>query len=181
MPVTSLPQSACPAPQSRPEEEVVLGVDTHRDFHMAAVVTGIGGLVATGSFQATAAGYWRMLTWARALGVVERAGVEGTGSYGAALSPYLQAEGIEVIDVNQPDRATRRKRGKTDAVDAESAARAVISGRSASIAKTGDGLVEAMRLLKLARDIEINGQRLTLDPDLTNAARDILKRLETGH
>jgi transposase len=90
--------------------------------------------------------------------VVERAGVECTGSYGAALSRYLQSRGVMVIDVNQPDRATRRKRGKTDAVDAESAARAVISGRSASIAKTGDGMVEAMRLLKLARDSAVNAR-----------------------
>jgi transposase len=92
------------------------------------------------------------------MGVVERAGVECTGSYGAALSRYLQAEGVSVIDVNQPDRATRRKRGKTDAVDAESAARAVLSGRAASIAKTGDGMVEAMRLLKLARDSAVNAR-----------------------
>ena len=71
---------------------------------------------------------------------------------------YLQAEGIRVIDVNQPDRATRGKRGKTDAVDAETAARAVLSGRSASIAKTGDGMVESMRLLKLARDSAVNAR-----------------------
>jgi transposase len=84
--------------------------------------------------------------------------LECTGSYGAALSRYLQAEGTRVIDVNQPGRATRGKRGKTDAVDAESAARAVLSGRSASIAKTGDGMVESMRLLKLARDSAVNAR-----------------------
>lgn len=155
--MTSMPQSACPAQDALPDE-VVLGVDTHRDVHVAAVVTAVGGLVATKSFPATAAGYRRMLAWARTMGVVRRAGVEGTGSYGAALSRYLRAGGIDVIDVNQPDRATRRKRGKTDAVDAESAARAVVSGRSASIAKTGDGMVEAMRLLKLARDSAVNAR-----------------------
>jgi transposase len=157
MPVTSIPQSALPA-QDAPCEEVVLGVDTHRDMHVAAVVTTAGRLAATRPFPATAAGYRRMLAWARSAGVVQRAGVECTGSYGAALSRYLQAEGISVIDVNQPDRATRRKRGKTDAVDAESAARAVISGRSDTIAKAGDGLVEAMRVLKLARDSAVNAQ-----------------------
>jgi len=157
MPVTSMTQSACPA-QHALGQEVVLGVDTHRDIHVAAVVTLVGGLADTGSFPATAAGYRQMVTWARSIGVVERAGVECTGSYGAALSRYLQAEGICVIDVNQPDRATRRKRGKTDTVDAESAARGVISGRSDSIAKTGDGLVEAMRVLKLARDSAVNAR-----------------------
>ena len=157
MPVTSMPQSACPA-QDASSEEVVLGVDTHRDIHVAAVVTMVGTLTATSSFPATAAGYRRLLAWARSAGAVQRAGVECTGSYGAALSRYLQAEGISVIDVNQPDRATRRKRGKTDAVDAESAARAVMSGRADSIAKTGDGLVEAMRVLKLARDSAVNAR-----------------------
>ena len=85
-------------------------------------------------------------------------GLKCTGSYGAALSRYLQAEGTRVIDFNQPDRATRGKRGTTDAVDAESAARAVLSGRSASIAKTGDGMVEAMQLPKLARDSAVNAR-----------------------
>jgi transposase len=157
MPVTSMPQSALPA-QDAPSEEVVLGVDTHRDTHVAAVVTLAGRLAATSAFPATAAGYRRMLAWARSLGVVERAGVECTGSYGVALSRYLQGEGIAVIDVNQPDRATRRRRGKTDAVDAEAAARAVLSGRSSSIAKAGDGLVEAMRVLKLARGSAVNAR-----------------------
>lgn len=122
----------------------MLGVDTHRDIHVAVAVTGVGRLVDTKSFPTTAAGYRRMPTWARTMGVVRRAGVECTGSYGAALSRYLQLEGVDVNDVNQPDRAHRRKRGKTDAVDAESAARAVISGRSTAIAKTGDGAVDAM-------------------------------------
>jgi transposase len=155
--VTSMPQSACPAHHAL-SDEVVLGVDTHRDIHVAAVLTAAGGLMATKSFAATAAGYRQLLAWARTMGVVRRAGVECTGSYGAALSRYLQAEGLAVIEVNQPDRATRRKRGKTDAVDAESAARAVISGRATTIAKTGDGLVEAMRVLKLARDSAVNAR-----------------------
>jgi transposase len=49
-------------------------------------------------------------------------------SYGAALAWYLRAAGVEVIEVNQPDKATRRRRGKTDTLDAEAAARAVLSG-----------------------------------------------------
>jgi len=155
--MTSMPQLDNRA-QDGPTEDVVLGVDTHRDIHMAAVVTAAGKLVATRPFPATAAGYRQMLDWVRATGIVQRAGVECTGSYGAALSRFLQAEGVEVTEVNQPDKATRRKRGKTDAVDAESAARAVISGRAASIAKSGDGMVEAMRVLKLARDSAVNAR-----------------------
>jgi transposase len=155
--VTSMPHTPVPA-QDVPAGEVILGVDTHRDIHVAAVVTAAGRLLATRPFPATAAGYRQLLAWAQTMGAVRRAGVECTGSYGAALSRFLQAGELEVIDVNQPDKAVRRKRGKTDAVDAESAARAVISGRAASIAKTGDGMVEAMRVLKLARDSAVNAR-----------------------
>ncbi|QXJ25887.1 IS110 family transposase [Actinomadura graeca] len=132
--------------------EIVLGVDTHKDTHVAAAVTHLGVLLATAAFPATAAGYRDLLDWAHGMGSVRRAGVEGTGSYGAALTRYLHGQDVQVIDVNHPDRADRRRRGKTDRLDAEAAARAVISGRASSRAKTGDGQVEAMRLFKLAKD-----------------------------
>jgi transposase len=80
-----------------------------------------------------------------------RAGVECTGSYGAALTRYLLAAGLEVFEVNQPDKAGRRRRGKTDAIDAEAAARAVLSDRVTAIAKTGDGPVEMVRMFRLAK------------------------------
>lgn len=82
---------------------------------------------------------------------VRRAGVECTGSYGAALARHLRAAGIEVIEVNQPDKATRRRQGKTDTLDAGSAARAVLSGRASATAKAGDGPVEMLRMFKLAK------------------------------
>jgi transposase len=132
--------------------EIVLGVDTHKDRHVAAAVTALGVLLATAVFPATAAGYRQLLQWALQLGQVRHAGVEGTGSYGAALTRYLHAEGIHVVDVNSPDRAARRRRGKTDTLDAEAAARAVLSGRARTQAKTGDGQVEALRLFTLAKD-----------------------------
>ncbi|WP_091457991.1 IS110 family RNA-guided transposase [Actinokineospora iranica] len=130
---------------------VVLGVDTHKDVHVAAVISMLGVFLASQSFPTTAAGYEQMLAWARTFGTVRQAGVECTGSYGAALTRYLRAHHVSVIEINQPDKATRRKRGKTDAVDAESAARAVLSGRATAIAKTSDGPVEMMRMFKLAK------------------------------
>ena len=81
---------------------------------------------------------------------LRRAGVEGTGSYGAALTRYLRRHDVSVVEVNRPDRAMRRRRGKTDAIDAVAAAHAVLSGR-ATTAKTGDGPVEMLRMFKLAR------------------------------
>ncbi|MFB6963037.1 transposase [Streptomyces sp. NPDC056309] len=88
-----------------------------------------------------------MPTWARSFGRLQRAGAECTGSYGAALTRYLHHEGITVTEVNQPDKATRRRRGKT----AAAAAQAVVSGRAPATAKTSDGPVEAIRMLRMAK------------------------------
>ncbi|MEU2778445.1 transposase [Streptomyces sp. NPDC007162] len=88
--------STTPAPRARrrrPVGEVVLGVETHRDAHVAAVLSLTGAVLAIDEFPATAAGYRDLLKWARKSGTVGRAGVEGTGSYGASLSRYLLAQG----------------------------------------------------------------------------------------
>jgi transposase len=149
-----------PSPDSQADiaREVVLGVDTHKDMHVAAIVTTIGTLLASKAFPTTTAGYRRLTIWSHSFGVVRRAGVECTGSYGAALTRHLRSEGVEVVEVNQPDKSTRRRRGKTDAIDAESAAHAVLSGKANATAKTGDGRVEAMRVLKIAKDSAVNAR-----------------------
>jgi transposase len=134
------------------DEQVVLGVDTHADAHVAAVVTTLGVLLGTRSFPATAAGYAALLEWAGDQGRLCRAGVEGTSSHGVALNRHLRRHGLQVIEVNRPDRAVRRRRGKTDAVDAENAARAVLAGQATGLAKTGDGVVEMIRMFKNAKD-----------------------------
>ncbi|MEU6224556.1 transposase [Streptomyces sp. NPDC047042] len=134
--------STSPAPKSRrrrPPGEVVLGVDTHRDAHAASVLSLTAAVLATDEFPATAAGYRDLLKWARMSGAVRRAGVDGTGSYGASLSRYLLAQGVDVFDVNRMDRADRRRRSTSDPLDAQNAARAVLSGRACARAKSGDG------------------------------------------
>ncbi|MET9073217.1 IS110 family transposase [Streptomyces sp. NPDC004232] len=143
--------SSAPRTRRRPAGEVVLGVDTHRDVHMAAVLSASGAVLATDEFPATAAGYRDLLKCARKWGIVRRAGVEGTGSYGASLSRYLLAQGIDVFDVNRMDRADRRRRGKSDPLDAQNAARSVLSGRARARAKTGDGPVQIARMYKLTK------------------------------
>jgi transposase len=84
--------------------------------------------------------------------------VEGTGSWGAGLTRFLRSEGVTVIEVNRPDRSMRRRRGKTDAVDAEAAARAVISGLATVVPKSADGSVEALRFYKLAKDSAVKSR-----------------------
>ena len=132
-------------------EEIILGVDTHKDLHVAAVISMLGALLDTANFPTTADGYQQLLAWAQGFGVLRRAGVECTGSYGAALTRQLRAAGILVTEVNQPDKASRRRRGKTDAIDAKAAARAVLSGQATATAKTGDGPVAMVRLFQLAK------------------------------
>lgn len=157
--MTSITQPAAPCHLPADiGEEILLGVDTHKDVHAAAVVTVLGVALDGRTFPTTAEGYRQLVAWARSFGTLRRAGVECTGSYGAALARHLRAEGIEVTEVNQPDKAARRRHGKTDAVDAEAAARAVLSGRATAAAKTSDGPVEMLRLLKLAKGSAIKSR-----------------------
>jgi transposase len=68
-----------------------------------------------------------------------------------------------VIEVNQPDKATRRRRGKTDTLDAEAAARAVLSGRASATAKAGDGPVEMLRMFKLVKGSAVKARTQTIN------------------
>ena len=130
---------------------VVGGVDTHLDVHVAAALDATGGLLGVESFPTTAAGYRRLLAWLRSFGEVELVGCEGTGSYGAGLTRHLLSEGVAVVEVDRPNRQRRRRRGKSDPQDAITAARAAQSGDAHGAAKTRDGNVEAMRVLRIAR------------------------------
>jgi transposase len=127
------------------------GVDTHLDVHVAAALDGIGGLLGVEEFETTSAGYEKLLGWLGGFGSVERVGIEGTGSYGAGLARHLQAAGVIVVEVNRADRAARRRQGKSDPLDAISAARAAQSGRATGSSKGRDGQVEAIRTLMVTK------------------------------
>ncbi|MEA2974305.1 MAG: transposase, partial [Actinomycetota bacterium] len=127
------------------------GVDTHRDTNMAAALDGIGGQLGVKEFPTTPAGYRALLAWLASFGTVARVGVEGTGSYGAGLARYLATQGVRVIEIDCPNRQNRRRRGKSDPVDAVSAARSALSGDASSQAKARNGSAEAIRVLRVAR------------------------------
>ena len=127
------------------------GVDTHKDVHVAAALDERGALLATASFPATGTGYDRLHQWLSSFGRLGRVGIEGTGSYGAGLTRSLHAAGIDVVEVNRPDRQLRRRLGKSDPVDAEAAARTVLADRAAGVPKSSDGPVEGLRALRVAR------------------------------
>ncbi len=126
------------------------GVDTHKDVHVAAVVDETGRILSTDSFPTTSKGYQQLLTWMGTIGTVQQIGVEGTGSYGAGLTRYLTAKGVPVVEVNRPNRQARRRRGKTDLVDAKAAARAALNGEATAKPKVRDGLTESIRVIRVA-------------------------------
>ena len=137
---------------------VTVGVDTHSDTHHAAVIDAVGRPLADAGFPTTPAGYEQLLAWAQGHGEVVGFGVEGTGAYGAGLARHLRTAGQMVIEIDRPDRKTRRQRGKSDPIDAYAAAAAVLSGAATGTPKTRDGRVEAIRTLRVARRSAIKGR-----------------------
>src|SRR5829696_2558488 len=118
---------------------------------MAAVVDQTGRLLNTQAFPASTRGYVALVTWAERYGPVQRVGVEGTGTYGAGLTRFVRAYGLQVVEVDRPDRSLRRRRGKSDPIDAQAAARATLAGVAATTPKTREGQVYMIRVLRVAR------------------------------
>jgi transposase len=110
--------------------QITVGVDSHKDVHVAAAVDQVGRVLGTIWVPTTTRGSAQLLGWATRLGAVQRFGIEGTGSFAAGLSRWLQQRGYQVVEVNRPSRQARRRRGKSDPVDAEAAARAVLAGEA---------------------------------------------------
>jgi transposase len=128
------------------------GVDTHQKTHHAGIVDEHLVAVADREFPATEAGYRELLDWMSGYGLVSKVGVEASGSYGAGLTRFLLAAGIEVVEVQQPEKATRHRDGKSDVLDAYSAARQAATGAARGLPKLTTGIVESIRMLKVARD-----------------------------
>jgi transposase len=137
---------------------VVGGVDAHADFHHAAALDQRGALLATKQFATTTPGYARLLDWLAGFGEIAMVAVESTGSYAAGLVRYLRERDVQVLEVNQPHEHTRRRRGKSDSIDAEMAARLALAGKATTIPKQTDGIVEAIRLLRVARESAVKSR-----------------------
>jgi transposase len=154
------------------EAKVTGGVDTHKDFHVAAALDELGRFFASQAFPVSAAGYGALLGWLGGFGEVVAVGVEGTGSWGAGLARHLAGEGVRVVEVNRPNRQLRRQKGKSDPTDALAAARAVQSGEAQGVPKTADGPVEAIRALRVARSGAVKAR--------THAANQIHSLIDTA-
>jgi transposase len=130
---------------------ITLGVDTHKDTHVGVALDGLGRFQGTLSVAANPAGYKRLVEWASEFGHLEHAGVEGTGSFGAGLARFLKAQEIKVFEVIRPKRRDQYRSGKSDPIDAEAAARAVLAGTATGEPKDADGEVEMIRTLRTTR------------------------------
>ena len=69
---------------------IVVGVDTHKDEHIAVVIDKLGARIGQRNLPTTNTGYVGLEHWASSMGEVEAFGVEGTGSYGAGLARFLR-------------------------------------------------------------------------------------------
>lgn len=147
----------------RPSRHVVIGVDTHKATHHVAVVDAeTAKLLGDQEFPATTAGYRKLLAWVLTLGELVKAGIEGTGSYGAGLHRFLSAEGIAAVEVSRPNRQDRRARGKSDPIDAINAARAVVAETATGTPKYRDGFVETVRMIRATRRSAVKARKAAL-------------------
>jgi transposase len=129
--------------------ELVAGADTHADTIHVAAITTTGQPVGDHEFPTTAAGYQAAIAFLTGLGSISLIGIEGTCSYGAGFTDAVFAAGIEAVEVTRANKATRRLKGKSDPLDAYSAARSALAGGSVATPKAGHTM--AVRALLIAR------------------------------
>lgn len=143
--------------------QVVGGVDTHKNTHYAAAIDDQGRLLDHHEFPANDRGYQQLLAWMREHGDVVAIGVESTGSFGATLTRFLTAQSIRVVEVNRPNRLARRMDGKSDRLDAEQIARAVLGQTSTATPKAKSGMVEVIRTLRVTRSSAVKARTATFN------------------
>ena len=160
---------------------VTVGVDTHSQFHHAAVLDQAGQFLADQRFDATSNGYDQLVAWASRYGHIERVGVESTGSYGAGLTRHLTASGITVVEAGTQDAMVRARRGKDDRLDAITAAQQTLTG-AGTTPKDTTGIIESIRILTVVRDRAVKDRTAALNEiaALRVTAPEQLRRELTG-
>jgi transposase len=161
--------------------KVVIGVDTHKHIHVAVALDELGGRLGELTVATDRGGADQLERWAVSHGQVLAFGIEGTASYGAGVTSYLRRQGHRVIEVNRPDRRERRMNGKSDALDAENAARAVLSGRATATPRVADGQVEMIRQIKIAKDTAVKARTqaiVTLKTLIVTAPPELREELD---
>lgn len=148
--------------------EVTAGADTHAQTVHVAVINQIGAPLGDAEFPTTGPGYRDALAFLTSFGApVARVGIEGTSSYGAGLSQVVAEGGLDVVEVNRPDRSHRRGHGKSDSIDAYQAAEAALSGRAHAAPKSHQ--VHGLRAIRTARRSALKASTAA-----SNQIRDLL-------
>jgi transposase len=166
---------------SGPERKIVVGVDTHKHLHVAVALDELGTRLGDRTVAADSAGYAELEAWARSLGRIATIGIEGSGSYGVGLAGHLRRRGHRIVEVNRGDRRGRRSNGKSDTLDAEAAARAVLAGTATAIPKSAEGASEMIRQLKIARDTAVKSRTqaiISLKALVVNAPPELREQLD---
>lgn len=159
----------------------MIGVDTHKYIHVAVALDDFGGILGAEKFTADALGYEQLIDWSMSHGHLLTFAIEGTGSYGAGLTAAVRRRDIGVVEVMRTDRRDRRLRGKSDFLDAENAARAVLAGNADAIPKSADGAVEMIRTIKVAKDVAVKARTsamVSLKAVLVNAPVTLREQLQ---
>ena len=141
---------------------VVGGVDAHADAHHVAALDELGARLGSKRFATSTPGYRELLDWLQGFGNIEAVAIESTGSCAAALVRYLREHDVRVVEVNQPHAHNRRRVGKSDPIDAEMAARLFLAGKAKAVPKQTDGIVESIRLLRVARNSAVKSRSAAL-------------------
>lgn len=164
------------------QPQVTVGVDTHKQFHVAHAVDELGRPLGTHQIPAASHGYRTYVSWARSLGQLVMVGIEGPGHYGAGLARHLRAEGIAVTEVGRPKRQRRARYGKSDDADAAGAAAMVLAGEALGDPKSADGAAEMVRVLRVARvsAVRARAKAYTALQDLLVTAPAALREQLTG-
>lgn len=162
---------------SSTEPQVTVGVDTHKQFHVAHAVDRPGRSLGSHRVSVNARGYRDLVSWAQQFGPICQVGIEGPGHYGAGLSRHLRAEGIHVIEVGRPKKQRRARYGKSDDADAAGAAAMVLAGEALGDPKNADGPAEMVRILRVARAsaVRARGKAFLALKDLIVTAPDGLR------
>ncbi len=167
---------------AEPLRRIVVGVDTHKHVHVAVAVDQLGARLGELVIPVDSGGYRQLDEWSATQGRVDTFGIEGTGSYGAGLTSYLRRQGHRIVEVNRGDRRARRANGKSDTLDAEAAARAVLNGTATAVPKTADGAAEMIRQIKVARDTAVKARTsaiITLKQIVVNAPAGLREQLDS--
>ena len=138
-------------PMLEGQVDVVIGVDTHRDRHAAALLDANGGVRATLEVPSDQAGHTRLLKLADAQAPGRRVwALEGTGCYGAGLTRFLVERGEWVVEIDRPKRPRGRHGAKSDVLDAVRAGREALA-RDHLTTPRQRGHREALRVLHTTR------------------------------